>query len=103
MRVSGDFKRACKAFGLEPLWTSHSLRRGGGTQLLVNQWSIENIMEFARWASATSAKLHLRRGEVALLRCRGDLSEEMERGLLLVASVGAQVFRLCKLDLNSKN
>ena len=76
------------------MWTSHSLRRGGATQLLINQWSIENIMEFGRWASVTSAKLYLRRGEVALLRCRGDVSEELEQRLAVVSSIGAQVFRL---------
>ena len=96
-RVSADFKRACKAFGLLPVWTSHSLRRGGATQLLINQWPIENIMEFGRWASVTSAKLYLRRGEVALLRCRGDFSEELEQRLAVVSSIGARVFRLASI------
>ena len=58
---------------------SHSLRRGGATQLLIDQWSIENIMESGRWASVTSAKLYLPQSEVAPLRCRGDVPEEVER------------------------
>ena len=55
-------------------------------------------MQFGRWAPVTSAKLYLRRGEVALLRCRGDCSEGMKRRLQLISSIGDHVFRLCKLE-----
>jgi hypothetical protein len=96
-RVTGGFQRACNALGLPPMFTTHSLRRGGATELLIRQCPIENIMEFGRWASLTSCKLYLRRGEVALLRCRSEYSDFLQKRIDLVSSIGPLVFRVCKL------
>ena len=43
-------------------FTSHSLRRGGATQLLINRMTIEQIMLYGRWAKLSSCKEHLRKG-----------------------------------------
>ena len=96
-KVASALRRACTCLGVEPISTTHSLRRGGATEMLVQQVPILNIMEFGRWASESSARLYLRRGEVALLRCRGNFSEQVQSRLCLLAQIGAEVWRLCKL------
>ena len=53
-------------FGAE-CWTSHGLRRGGATHLLLNGWSIENIMQFGRWLSPRSCREYLRKAEALSL------------------------------------
>ena len=54
-------------------------------------------MEFGRWASVSSARLYLRRGEVALLRCRGEFNEDIEKRFLVLCSVGRRVLALVML------
>ena len=49
-------------------YRSHSFRRGGATALSLKGLSLHRIMEFGRWASESSCKLYLRKGEVLLLR-----------------------------------
>ena len=68
-RVARWLDRLGGFFGLVELgFTSHSLRRGGATQLLINRMSIEHIMFFGRWAKLSSCKEYLRKGQVFLMR-----------------------------------
>ena len=68
-RVSRWLERLGHFFGLDALgFTSHSLRRGGATQLLINRMSVEQIMLFGRWAKLNSCKEYLRKGQVFLMR-----------------------------------
>ena len=56
----------------EVSWTSHSLRRGRATDLLMHNVPIENIMDAGRWESLRSCRLYLRKAEAMLLRARFD-------------------------------
>lgn len=56
--------------------TSHSLRRGGATQLLRAGVNFSDICLFGRWRSERSAKEYLRVGEVALTRASQNFSVE---------------------------
>jgi hypothetical protein len=56
----------------EVSWTSHSLRRGRATDLLMRNVPIENIMDAGRWESLRSCRLYLRKAEAMLLRARFD-------------------------------
>ena len=96
-RVASRFSKACRALGLPGEWTTHSLRRGGATELLIRQVPVEDIMLFGRWASVASARLYLPRGEVAVLRCRGEFSAALQARLNALAAIGCRVWSLCKL------
>ena len=96
-KVATSFSKACTLLQVPGHWTTHSLRRGGATEMLIQQYSLETIMEFGRWASVSSARLYLRRGEVALLRCRGDFTDEVVARLAALSAVGSSIWRLCKL------
>ena len=55
-------------------FTSHSWRRGGASELLAAGWLVDDICLRGRWASISSARLYLRRGEVYLneFRAKAD-------------------------------
>ena len=55
-------------------FTSHSCRRGGATRLYMRNWPIESIALFGRWKNVRSCHEYLRRGEVFLMRLRGEAS-----------------------------
>ena len=65
--------------------------------MLTQQVSLESIMEYGRWASVASARLYLRRGEVALLRCRGDFSDAVAARLQALSTISSRVWILYKL------
>ena len=65
--------------------------------MLVQQYSLETIMHYGRWASVASCRLYLRRGEAALLRCRGEFSDATTLRLNKLAAIGCRVWTLCKL------
>ena len=48
--------------------TTHSLRRGGATELLRVGVSFSDIAVFGRWASEQSVRIYLREGDVQLTR-----------------------------------
>ena len=87
-RVASWFAKACSKLGITETFTTHSLRRGGATELLIQQFSLETIMEFGRWASVSFARLYLRRGLAVALP---------KRCLLILCSVGGRVWVLVKL------
>ena len=68
-RVSTWLQKLGKFFRLDELaFTTHSLRRGGATQLLINRMPLEHIMLYGRWTSPSSCKEYLRKGQVFLMR-----------------------------------
>lgn len=66
---------AALGFGVLAL-TSHSLRRGGATQLLRAGVGFADIAMFGRWASERSVREYLRQGEVAMTRASREFSRE---------------------------
>jgi integrase len=63
-----------KTLGLEELHlTSHSFRRGGASTLLHYGVPLGNIAVQGRWASESSCRDYLRRGELFLLRLKAQL------------------------------
>ena len=75
-------------------WTSHSLRRGGATELLRLGASLPDIMLHGRWLSARSAREYLRRGGVAMLRFNELISEEAFAAAHTLAGLGEFVWSL---------
>jgi hypothetical protein len=75
-------------------WTSHSLRRGGATELLRLGVSLPDIMLHGRWLSARSAREYLRRGDVAMLRFNEMISSEAFAAAHTLAGLGAYVWSL---------
>jgi integrase len=61
------FKASCKGFGLSPAYVPHSLRHGGATRDFIRGFTLEQIMELGRWASAKSARHYLQQGRALLL------------------------------------
>lgn len=80
------------AFGVG--FTTHSLRRGGASLMLIQGTSVENICVAGRWVAVHSARLYLRRGEVFLHRLCEDLHEEVWRRMRAIASVSLAVWQL---------
>ena len=63
-------------------FSSHSLRRGGASTLLNEGWKFEDICLMGRWASARSAKLYIRQGELFMTKLRAQISEADWRRIL---------------------
>ena len=66
---------------------SHSLRRGGATELLMRGIDFGNILLFGRWRAERAAREYCRKGEVAVLRLLNGLNP-------LVTSLASAVVRL---------
>ena len=75
-KLSYWIKKGMLALNVPGHWTSHGLRRGGATELLRLHTPLPDIANFGRWLSERSMREYLRRGEVSLLRLRGDLSRQ---------------------------
>ena len=94
-KVSYWLSRCCAVFGLaEVHFTTHSLRRGGATELLRLGWRVEDICVYGRWQSLSSARLYLQRGEVFLIRFRGGQIKCNWGTITDIAKLGASVWRV---------
>lgn len=90
-RLSLRFQPAAQALGFGAIsWTSHGLRRGGATQLLRERVALSDVMLAGRWASERSCREYLRRGAVALVRLRTDITAEAWSRVEPLATVGDQ-------------
>ena len=90
-RLNRWLRRGAEFFGFGAIrWSSHSLRRGGATELYRQNISMAAILQYGRWLTERSAREYLRKGELALLKMRNDLS----------ADVWARVSRFAKLGAN---
>jgi len=53
-------QKACKALGFEDLvFTPHSMRAGGATQMLMDGFPFDSIQQAGRWGSPQSCKIYL--------------------------------------------
>ena len=74
-RVSKLLKAAALTLGLESFeFSTHSWRRGGASEAMAAGAPVEDICVRGRWASLSSARLYIRRGEVYLNEFRAKMS-----------------------------
>lgn len=78
--------RLCQSLRLQHLaLTSHSFRRGGASTLLHQGMAIADIAVQGRWASESSCRDYLRRGEMFLLRFQSSVDADVWRNVVLLA------------------
>lgn len=88
-------RRGAAAVGLgDERWSTHSLRRGGASELARRGYHIDDILVAGRWLSLRSAREYIRRGEVALLSYRHRLTAPVWTRVSALASLGSSVFNL---------
>jgi len=94
-RINYWLQKAALHFGYGHLrWTSHSLRRGGATSMLLEGIGFKDVQLYGRWLSERSCREYLRKGEVSMLRDDAKVSVECRRRLELLGSLGLTVFSL---------
>ena len=87
--------RATGALGFDPeLFRTHSCRRGGATALALAGFPLSEIMLRGRWASDTSCRPCIKKGEVSLLRFRSGISLAQHETITTLANIGERVFGL---------
>lgn len=86
--------RAVGVLGINTtLVKTHSLRRGGATELYRSGVDIASIVVFGRWASEHSARVNIRGAEPTLLRARSALSERQWRQIVLLSEASGALIR----------
>ena len=99
-RVARWLERMCTALQLAPkLFTTHSFRRGGATQMLLDGFSVETIMEYGRWQFSSSVRLYLQRGEPFLLRLKAGQVPGAWRLIDNIATIGCAVWDAHQLNI----
>ena len=56
--------------------TTHTFRRSGASELSRQGMSLNDILLYGRWLSERAARDYIRKGEVAIWRARGLLSDD---------------------------
>ena len=80
------FRRASVALGFEgTFFTSHSMRRGGATEMARAGVPVLDTMQYGRWASYSSFRVYVAKGDVLLTRFRQRLGDEKWQRLEAVA------------------
>ena len=79
-------------------WTSHGLRRGGATQLLMEGHALPSIMLYGRWLTERSCREYLHRGEVSILRMRPSHGSNTWRRVDLLAHSLGVLWSVVDLD-----
>ena len=70
------FGRSCIALGFEAgYYSSHSLRRGGATELVRRAFPLMDVMQYGRWVSFASFRLYVAKGDVLLTCLRQSLAD----------------------------
>ena len=70
-------KRLAFLLGAESLHlTTHTFRRSGASELSRQGMSLNDILLYGRWLSERAARDYIRKGEVAIWRARGLLSDD---------------------------
>lgn len=78
--------KLCHSLKLDGLLlTSHSFRRGGASCLLHQGVALADIAVQGRWASESSCREYLRRGEMFVLRYQAAVKQEVWDNILLLA------------------
>ncbi len=93
-KVSYWITKGMATLGIPGHWTSHGLRRGGASELLRLGVALNEIAMHGRWLSERSMREYLRRGEVAVLRLRGEVPVHVWRHIAEWANVGPRVWDL---------
>ena len=84
-----------KTLGIADLHlTSHSFRRGGASTLLHQGAPLGNIAVQGRWASESSCREYLRRGELFLLRLKAQLDSQVWAKLVTLSSATFELLEL---------
>jgi len=92
-KMSRAIHRGAVAIGFENMGlTSHSFRRGGASELLRRHIDLPSICLFGRWASESSAREYLRKGEVYLTRVEGRFTDEAWKMASSWAALGPLAF-----------
>ena len=73
-------------------WSTHSLRRGGASEMARVGIPMADIMAYGRWASSRAAQEYVRRGEVALLQVGDTFPPEAWSTTRCLARIGAEVW-----------
>ena len=91
-KLQSWLRRGAKALGFGDIpWSTHSLRRGGATELWHRTVNFDFIKMYGRWLSDRSARDYTRRGEVGLLRVKADISAATWAQANRFARLGASV------------
>ncbi|CAE8732571.1 unnamed protein product, partial [Polarella glacialis] len=91
-KVGYWMRKGMAALNLTGHWTTHGLRRGGATELLRQGMPVADIAIFGRWLSERSMREYLRRGEVSLMRMRGQIRRDDWRRTQVLAAMGPEVW-----------
>ena len=75
-------------------WSTHSLRRGGATELLRLGISLPDIMLHGRWLSARTAREYFSRGDVAIMQFTEAFNVETFLAAQRLSAVGVHVWSL---------
>ena len=79
-------RRASAALGFsEGYFTSHSMRRGGATEMARAGIPLLDVMQYGRWASFSSFRLYIAKGEVLLTRWKQSLDDADWQKLFVLA------------------
>lgn len=70
---------------------SHSLRRGGATELYHAGLDLDSIIVFGRWASDRSARLYIKAAEPTLLRSRSALTGAQWRVVVMLGQLAGDL------------
>lgn len=87
-------KLTCRLGVQSSLFTTHSFRRGGISELARLNWSMAEICFFGRWASASSAREYIRRGEILVMKLRKDVAPQSWERAQALAALGAQAWSM---------
>jgi len=94
-RLNYWLRRGSQAFGFGHLrWSSHSLRRGGATAMVLDGHPFKDVQVYGRWLSERSCREYLRKGEVAMLKAEANVDEDSQRLVAVLGAMGADVFKL---------
>ena len=74
--------------------TTHSLRRGGASELLRAGMPVADICTFGRWASTRSAAVYLRRRETALIRMSQEYPPDVWNKVQHLSNLGLGAWAL---------
>ena len=86
-RVRRCLGLASKALGYgEDTFRTHSCRRGGASAIALKGISLQDITHFGRWASESSCREYVKKGEVLLLKDANEQTEQQQRQRILKLS-----------------
>jgi hypothetical protein len=92
-KLSYWITKGMNAMGVPGHWTSHGLRRGGASELLRLRVPLSEIANHGRWLSERSLREYLRKGEIAVLRLRGNVGRAVWLRAQMLAALHQAVWK----------